>query len=77
MNLFTVTTRLQKFIAFVERQFERKVKTIRSDNGSEFICMHEFFRDKGIIHETSCVGTPQQNGRIERKHRQILTLSRA
>lgn len=72
----TMTT-LQNFIAFVERQFERKVKIIRSDNGTEFVALRNFFKEKGIVHETSCVGTPQQNGRVERKHRHILNVSRA
>ena len=68
---------LRGFISLVERQFDRKLKTLRSDNGTEFMCLGPFFREKGIVHETSCVGTPQQNGRVERKHRHILNVARA
>lgn len=68
---------LKNFLALVERQFSSQVKMIRSDNGSEFICLSDFFAQQGIQHETSCVGTPQQNGRVERKHRHILNVARA
>lgn len=61
----------------VEQQFGKRVKTIRSDNGSEFICLDGFFCEHGILHETSCVAMPQQNGRVERKHRNILKVARA
>lgn len=33
--------------------------------------------DKGITHQASCVNTPAQNGRVERKHRQLLSIARS
>ena len=68
---------LKNFLSMVHTQFQTIVRTIRSDNGSEFISLKNFFLSKGIIHETSCVGTPQQNGRVQRKHRHILNIARA
>ena len=70
-------TKLRYFLAMVDRQFGKKVRTIRSDNGSEFISLSTYFLENGIRHETSGVGTPQQNGRVERKHRHLLNVARA
>ena len=58
----------------IARQFETHVKIVRSDNGTEFKCMLDYFDTHGIIFQTSCVGTPQQNGRVERKHQHILNV---
>lgn len=65
------------FFAMINRQFDAKVKVVRSDNGTEFKCMVDYFSTNGILFQTSCVDTPQQNGRAERKHRHILNVARA
>ena len=68
---------LQSFLALVETQFGISVKCIRSDNGMEFqdsTALH-FYANKGIIHQKSCVNTPQQNGIVERKHKHLLEVA--
>ena len=67
---------LIQFINLTENQFNKRVKTVRSDNGSEFECS-DFYSSKGILHQTSCINTPQQNGVAERKHRHLLNVARA
>lgn len=39
--------------------------------------MHDFYPKEGIVLETSCPHTPQQNGVVERKHRHLLETARA
>ncbi|KAJ1703741.1 hypothetical protein LUZ63_003520 [Rhynchospora breviuscula] len=70
---------LKSFCKMVQTQFGVTVKCIRSDNELEFQSHHmkQFYADSGILHQTSCVFTPQQNGRVERKHRHILNIARA
>jgi hypothetical protein len=71
-----VASQVQHFIHLVENQFDSKVKIVRSDNGPEF-SIPSFYASKGIVHQTSCTYTPQQNGRVERKHQCILAIARA
>lgn len=59
-------------------QFGKQVKVIRSNNAKEFDDKYcrPYFADLGIIHQTSCTNSPQQNGRAERKHRNLLEMAR-
>jgi len=71
-----------KFYAFyqmIHTQFGKKIQVLRSNNGGEFVnkSMQEFFRENGLIHQTSCPNTPQQNGVVERKNRKLLEMTRA
>lgn len=66
------------FLHLFKTQFQKQIKRVRYDNGTEFFnkeC-NELFREQGIVHESSCPYTPQQNGVAERKHRHILEVSR-
>lgn len=67
------------FHKMVLTQFNREIKIFRSDNGGEFVnnTLKEYFASHGVVHETSCVGTPQQNGVAERKNRHILETARS
>ncbi|CAM8996453.1 unnamed protein product [Rhodiola kirilowii] len=65
--------------AEIRTQFGVPVKTLRSDNAKEYLSapFHEFMQKHGIIHQTSCVDTPSQNGVAERKNRHLLETARA
>ncbi|GJY08278.1 putative ribonuclease H-like domain-containing protein [Tanacetum coccineum] len=69
---------LKIFIKEVENLVDKKVKIIRSDNGTEFKnkLMDDFCREKGIKREYSVARTPQQNGVAERKNRTLIDAAR-
>nr|XP_009787038.1 PREDICTED: uncharacterized protein LOC104235061 [Nicotiana sylvestris]XP_016486293.1 PREDICTED: uncharacterized protein LOC107806618 [Nicotiana tabacum] len=58
-------------------KFDVNIKILRNDNGTKFFnskC-NELLYSFGIIHQSSCSYTYQQNGTVERKHRHIMELS--
>ncbi|GJT48181.1 putative ribonuclease H-like domain-containing protein [Tanacetum coccineum] len=69
---------LNDFIRQIENQLNKKVKTIRSDNGTEFKNKDviEFCGLKGIKREYSNARTPQQNGVAERKNMTLIEAAR-
>ncbi|KAL2250124.1 UNVERIFIED_CONTAM: Retrovirus-related Pol polyprotein from transposon RE2 [Sesamum indicum] len=72
-------SKLEQFCNMVLTQFGTKIKQIRTDNGTEFInkeCQ-DFLQNRGIIHQRTCIHTPQQNGVAERKHQHLLQIARS
>jgi len=65
---------IKEWIVRAERMFERKVKTIRSDNGGEFTSngFERYLATLGITHQTTLPYTSQQNGIAERTHRTLV-----
>ncbi|XP_071726865.1 uncharacterized protein [Rutidosis leptorrhynchoides] len=59
--------------------FNKNIQILRSDNGGEFVntSMKLFCESNGIIHQTSCAHTPEQNGVAERKNQLLLEMTRA
>ena len=69
----------QKFKAAVENHSVKLIKTLRSDNGTEYTS-HEFeafLQKSSIHHQLTVTYTPQQNGISERKNKHILEIARA
>jgi hypothetical protein len=69
----------QSFHQMILTQFNTRVQVLRSDNGGEYFKkeLSAYFHAYGIIHQTSCVDTPQQNGVAERKNRHLLEVARS
>uniref|UniRef100_A0A2N9GH48 Integrase catalytic domain-containing protein n=1 Tax=Fagus sylvatica TaxID=28930 RepID=A0A2N9GH48_FAGSY len=69
----------KSFYAEISNQFNAKLLAFRTDNAREYTesSFQEFLTSRGIIHQTSCVRTPQQNGIAERKNGPILAIARA
>lgn len=70
---------ISNFLAYVKNHFQTTIKFIRTDNGSEFVdnkCQ-QLFHSSGIIHQKTTSYTPQQNGRVERKHQHLLEVARS
>ena len=65
-------------VKLMENNSVHKVKILRSDNGTEFknTQMNDFCKQKGISHQFSAPGTPQQNGVVERKNRTLIEAGR-
>jgi hypothetical protein len=71
--------KFKEFKALVENLTERKLKTLRSNNGGEFTSeeLKEYCKEVGIKRELSTTYNPQQNGIAERKNWTIMEAVKA
>lgn len=60
------------FLVMIKTQFQTSIKSLQSDNGFEFVKVHQLCIQSGIRSRYSCPYTSIQNGRAERKHRHIV-----
>nr|CAN80831.1 hypothetical protein VITISV_002503 [Vitis vinifera] len=74
-ELFSI---FQKFYAEIQTQFNISIRVLRSDNAREYFSapFTSFMSNHGIIHQSSCAYTPQQNGVAERKNRHLVETTR-
>lgn len=73
-----VFEKFKEFKALVENKLGFNIKTLRTDNGNEYLSndFQHFLKRSGISHQTSAPYTPQQNGLAERMNRTLLERAR-
>ena len=66
-KLFSI---FHKFYTEIQTQFNISIHVLRSDNVKEYFSapFTSFMSQHGILHQSSCAHTPQQNGVAERKN---------
>lgn len=77
-NKSDVPNVLKQYVALVQNQLGKKVKTIRSDRGGEYLNTHlrRYLADEGIKTQLTAAYSPQQNGVAERKNRTLIEMAR-
>ena len=74
-----VFQRIKEWQAEVENSTGRKLKTLRTDNGGEYVsnALEDHLKTCGIRHELTIPKTPEQNGAAERLNRTLVEATRA
>lgn len=69
-----VLEKFKEFKNFVENQLDTKIKSLRSDNGKEYVneTFDKFCKDSGIRRQFTVPYSPEQNGMSERMNRTLV-----
>ncbi|KAJ9675453.1 hypothetical protein PVL29_024397 [Vitis rotundifolia] len=76
---FDVSIVIPNFHSMVQNQFGVKIKSFRTNNARDYFnqTLSPYFQSQDILHDSSCVNTPQQNRVAERKNGHLLNTTRA
>ena len=68
----------QKFYVEILTQFNIFIRVLHSNNAREYFSAPfiSFMSQHGILHQSSCAHSPQQNGVVERKNRHLIERAR-
>lgn len=58
----------------IEKQVGRKIKSLQTDNGGEFLALKSYLSTNGIVHRRSCPYSHQQMSSVERRHCHIVDI---
>ena len=74
-ELFSI---FQKFHAEIRTQFNTFIHILQSDKAKEYLSasVSSFMSSLGVLHQSSCAYTPQQNGVVERKNCHLVEIAR-
>jgi len=66
------------FLHEIKNQLGRVIKILRSDNAKEYFssALSAVLISHGILHQSTCPHTPQQNGIAEKKNRHLVEIAR-
>lgn len=72
-------TYFKNFHKLVNTRFDAKIKVFRTDNGIEYFKGEcgAYLTEHEILHQSSCVDTPEQNGVAESKNRHLIEVARS
>ena len=67
------------FHLMVQNQFNSKIQVFHTNNGGEYFntILGKYLLQNGIIHQSYCSHSPQQNGISERKNHHLLEVARS
>ncbi|RVX10421.1 Retrovirus-related Pol polyprotein from transposon TNT 1-94 [Vitis vinifera] len=69
----------ENFNNMVQTQFQAKIQVLRTDNAREYYhnILGSYLLENGIVHQSSCIDTLQQNGVAKRKNRHLMEVARS